>query len=102
MLQNIQIIGNLVQDAEVRAGKDGKEFVSFRLAVNEGTGEEKKTTYYDVSYVKSGLLQYLRKGQGLFVSGRLSISAVCKDEKAYVNAYVSAKDVILLGGARDN
>lgn len=101
MLQKIEIIGNLVGDAEVKSGKDGKEFVSFRVAVNEGSGEDKKTTYYDISYVKSGLLQYLTKGQAVYVSGRLSLSAVCKDDKAYLNAYVSAKDIVLLGSRND-
>ena len=100
MLQKIEIIGNLVSDAETRSGKDGKEFVSFRVAVSEGSGDDRKSTYYDVSYVKSGLLQYLRKGQPVYVSGRLSLSAVCKEEKAYLNAYVSAKDIVLLGGQK--
>ena len=97
MLQKIEVIGNLVSDAEVNNGKDGKEFVSFKVAVSEGSGEEKKTTFFDISYVKSGLLQYLRKGQAVYVSGRLSLSATCKNEKAYLNAYISAKDVVLLG-----
>lgn len=101
MLQKVEIIGNLVSDAEVKNGKDGKEFVSFRVAVNEGNGEEKKATYYDISYVKSGLLQYLTKGQLVYVSGRLSLSAVAKDGKAFLNAYVGAKDIVLLGGQRD-
>lgn len=101
MLQKVEIIGNLVSDAEVKSGKDGKEFVAFRVAVSEGAGDEKKATYYDVNYVKSGLLQYLRKGQPVYVSGKLSISAVLKDDKAYLNAYVSAKDIVLVGGQRD-
>ena len=101
MLQKVEVIGNLVSDAEVKNGKDGREFVTFRVAVNEGSGEDKKTTYYDVNYVKSGLLQYLKKGQQLYVSGKLSISAVLKDGKAYLNAYVSAKDIVLIGGQRD-
>jgi len=98
MLQKIEVIGNLVSDAEVKNGKDGKEFVSFKIAVNEGNGDDKKTTYYEISYVKSGLLQYLKKGQPLYVSGKLSLNATCKDDKAYLNAYISAKDIVLLGG----
>ena len=101
MLQKVEIIGNLVSDAEVKSGKDGKEFVSFRVAVSEGSGEDKKTTYYDVNYVKSGLLQYLRKGQQVYVSGRLSISAVQKDDRAFLNAYIGAKDIVLVGGPKE-
>lgn len=102
MLQKIEIIGNLVGDAEVKKGRDEKEFVTFRVAVNEGSGEDKKTTYYDVNYIKSGLLQYLTKGQAVYISGRLSVSAVCKDGKAYLNAYVGAKDIVLLGGGKND
>jgi len=102
MLQRIEIIGNLVQDAEVKTGKDGKEFVTFRVAVSEGTGDDRKVTYYDITYVKNGLLPYLRKGQSIYVSGRLSIGAVCKDGKAYVNAYVNGRDVDLLGSPRND
>lgn len=102
MLQRIEIIGNLVQDAEVKAGKDGKEFVTFRVAVSEGSGDDRRATYYDITYVKNGLLPYLKKGQSIYVSGRISISAVCKDDKAYVNAYVSGRDVELLGTPRND
>lgn len=101
MLQKIEIIGNLVSDAELRSGKEGKEFVSFRVAASEGNGEERHTTYYDVTFNRSGLLQYLKKGQCVYVSGRLSLSAVCKDGKAFLNAYVGARDIVLLGG-REN
>lgn len=97
MLQKIDLIGNIVADAELKTGKDGREFISFRVAVNEGNGEEKKTTYYDVTYVKSGVLQYLKKGQSVFVSGRLSLAVALKDDKAFLNAYVSAKDIDLCG-----
>ena len=102
MLQKVEIIGNLVSDAEVKSGKDGREFVTFRVAVSEGSGDDRKVTYFDVNYIKSGLLQYLRKGQSVYVSGRLSLSAVCKDDRAFLNAYVSAKDIVLCGSNRDN
>lgn len=101
MLQKIEIIGNLVADAELKQGKDSREFVSFRVAVGEGSGEDKKTTYYDVTYIKSGLLQYLKKGQPVYVSGRLSLGATCKDDRAFINAYISAKDIVLCGSTRE-
>lgn len=101
MLQKVEIIGNLVSDAEVRSGKDGKEFVAFRVAVSEGSGDAKKVTYYDVNYIRSGLLQYLKKGQSVYVSGRLSLGAVLKDGRAFLNAYVGAKDIVLCGQMRE-
>jgi Single-stranded DNA-binding protein len=102
MLQKIEIIGNLVGDAEMKTGKEEKEFVSFRVAVSEGRDDEKKPTYYDVSCGKSGLFQYLKKGKNVYVSGRLSLSTNCKDEKAYLNAYIFAKDIVLLGSPQND
>lgn len=104
MLQRIEIIGNLVADAEVRPGQNQSEFVAFRVAVNESSGEEKKTTFYDVSYAKNGVFGYLRKGQQVYVSGRLSVSASNgKDGRAYLNAYINARDLELCGSpSRDN
>ena len=101
MYQRIDLIGNLVADAEVRTGKDGNEFISFRVAANEYHGEEKRATFYEVNCHKSGVIEYLKKGQQVYVSGRLSISSVCKDGKAYTNAYVSAANVILCSSPRN-
>ena len=68
MYQRINLIGNLVADAEVRTGKDGKEFVSFRVAVNEYHGEEKRTTYYDVSCRMTEATKSLKCGNLVFAS----------------------------------
>ena len=74
---------------------------SASASLSENSGEEKRTTYYEVSCHKSGVIDYLKKGQQVFVSGRLSISAVCKDGKAYQNAYVSAAFVNLCSSPRN-
>lgn len=96
MLQKIDLIGNVVADAEVVTSKDGREQVTFRVAANEKVGEESKATYYDVRMNKSGILPYLKKGTAIYVSGRLSLSAVAKEGKAYLNATVFAREVVLL------
>lgn len=101
MLQKIDLIGNLVADAEIKQGKDGSEYIAFRVAASESFGEEKRSTYYEVSCKRSGVLEYLKKGQQVFVSGRLSISANCKDGKAFLNAYVSASHVVLCSSPRN-
>jgi single-stranded DNA-binding protein len=93
MYQRIDLIGNLVADAEVRTGKDGNEFISFRVAANEYHGEEKRATFYEVNCRKTDVIKLLKSGTQVFVTGRISLSAVCKDGKAYLNAYVSATDV---------
>lgn len=100
MLQKIDLIGNLVADAEIRPGRDGGEYIAFRLAASEHAGEEKTTTYYEVNCSKSGVLEYLKKGVQVFVSGRLSLGVNVKDDKAYLNARVHARDLILCSTPR--
>ena len=48
MIQKIEIIGNVVADAELKQSKSGNQYVSFTVVVNEGSGDEKRSTYYDV------------------------------------------------------
>ena len=40
MLYRLDLMGNLVADAEVRTSQSGNEFVAFRVAVNENMGDE--------------------------------------------------------------
>jgi len=96
MLQKIEIIGNVVADAELKQSKSGNQYVSFTVVVNEGYGDEKRSTYYDVGSSKTGVLNYIKKGRSIYVSGRLSLSAVCKDNKAYLNAYITASEIDLI------
>ena len=93
MIQKIEIIGNVVADAELKQSKSGNQFVSFTVVVNEGNGDEKRSTYYDVGTSKTGVLNFIKKGRPIYVSGRLSLSAVCRDNKAYLNAYITASEI---------
>ena len=101
MLQRIDLIGNLVADAEIRTGKDGNEFIGFRLAVSENSGEEKRSTFYEVSCHKSGVIEYLKKGTQVFATGRLLVSNREKDGKTYTNLYVTASQVCLCSTPRN-
>ena len=56
--------------------QNGKEYMSFRVAVNDTRKGEKTSTFYDVTAVRTGVLDYLKKGQGVIVSCHLSISFV--------------------------
>ena len=93
MIQKIEIIGNVVADAELKQSKSGNQYVSFTVVVNEGSGDEKRSTYYDVGTSKTGVLNFIKKGRPIYVSGRLSLSAVCRDNKAYLNAYITASEI---------
>lgn len=74
-MQQIQIIGNLGEDCQVREF-NGRKFVAFRVACSEkmqtAEGPKEVTTWYSCTYNKmdSGVLQYLVKGTKVFVQGR--------------------------------
>ena len=62
----------------------------------------KTSTFYDVTAVRTGVLDYLKKGQGVIVSGHLSVSFVEKDGKTFTNIDVVARDLELTGQPRGN
>ena len=101
MLYRLDIMGNIVTDAEVKTSQSGTEFVAFRVAVNEYMGDEKKTTFFDVSYAKNNVLPYLKAGQRVYISGKPSLGAsLGKDGKAYHNAHIYARELELLGSSQ--
>ena len=63
--------------------------MSFRVAVNEKRKDKQTTTYYDVTGVKTGVFDLLKKGQGVVVNGKFSITTTQKDDKEFV--YAKAK-----------
>lgn len=72
--------GNLTRDPELRSSKDGLAIVKFGVACNEygGKDEQKRTTFADVvAFGKRGeaIHKHLRKGDPIFVRGRLSFSS---------------------------
>lgn len=78
-LNRVMLIGNLTRDPETRNTTTGAQVTSFTIAVNErrsGKGKEeppmfiKITTWNKTAEIAA---QYLRKGSGVLVEGRLKI-----------------------------
>lgn len=105
-MQVITIHGNLVADAQLRTRKDANnssqsEFISFKVACNSVAGEVKETTYYDVTYRKTGIFEYLKKGQPVVVSGLLRATASVKENgQAYINMNIYNTSIVELAGKR--
>lgn len=99
MTQFIHVVGNIVDDAELKKSKDGNsQFISFRVAVNEKRGDDTRTTYYDVTHPSTGVYHFLKKGRTVCVLGPLSIwQSNGQDGKTYLNAHISAKVIDLVG-----
>ena len=66
------IIGNLGKDAELR-DYNGKQFLSFTLAVTKKIKEEDKTTWISVTTRQVNLKDYLKKGKQVYMSGDLDV-----------------------------
>lgn len=98
MTQFINVVGRIVDDAELKQSKDGNsQFISFRVVVNEKKGDDTRTTYYDVTHPSTGVYHFLKKGRNVCVLGPLSIwQSSGQDGKTYLNAHISAKVIDLI------
>ena len=95
-MNKVILCGNLTKDMEVKiykgkTKKDNDNIVGkFTLAVNEGYGENKKTTFVPITIFNKtveNLEEYLIKGTKVNVIGRLDIQNVETEEgyKTYVS-----------------
>lgn len=95
--------GNLGQDVELRYTSNSKPVTNLRLAVNNGYGEKKKTTWIEVVvWDKQAELcnQYLKKGSKVGVSGRLQSREYEKNGQVITVIEVVAEKIEFLD-ARD-
>lgn len=99
---NIELIGNLGADAEVK-DYQGTQFVSFNVCDNRRVGEKEVTQWYGCTLNKwsEKLLPYLRKGQGVFVRGipryRIFDSALHRCKMVAIDIMVN--EIQLIGAA---
>jgi single-strand DNA-binding protein len=99
-MKSITIAGNIGKDAEVRSTQGGDKVTGWTVAVEDRTGKEKSTIWFDCTlWGKRGesLAQYLTKGSKVCVSGELSKRE--HDGKTYLT--VRAEQVTLIGGKPD-
>jgi len=71
----LTLAGNTGKDAEFKTTQNGTELCSFSVGVSTGYGENKSTTWVDVTKWgkgAEGLARILRKGSKVAVSGEMS------------------------------
>lgn len=94
------ITGNLGKDAQVRSA-GGTSVASFSVAVKSGYGEKQQTIWVDCSIwgkqAESRLIDYLKKGQQVAVSGELGTRE--HEGKTYITLRVLSIDLV---GKRDD
>ena len=90
-MNKIILSGNLVKDLEVTVTKNDKLVGKTTLAVNEGYGDNAKTTFVNLTIFGERcdkLQQYLLKGTGVLIDGKLDINNV-QDKEGNWSTYVS-------------
>lgn len=104
-----EIIGNLGSDAEIKEFNN-KKYVSFSVAHSEygkdaqGNRTE-QTVWVSVLWYGDGggLLQYLKKGNKVFVRGRQRVKLYAdKNNNAQVAININANEVILCGSKSES
>lgn len=107
MLQTIAI-GHLGGDAEVKKA-DGREFTAFRIAHTDKWKDKNEQVHETTQWVdvvindKPGVLEFLKKGQMVYVSGpaSLRIYSSAKDHCMKAGITINARQIELLGGRGD-
>ena len=83
---------------------NGKAKLNLSLAVNDGYGENKSVSYFDVIYwgkPAEAIKPYITKGKQLAIDGRLKQDRWEKDGNKYSRIYIIADSIQLLGGSSD-
>lgn len=112
-LNKVQLIGNLGNDPEVRSMTSGAKVANFSIATsrqwkNAKDEKQEKTEWHRITAWsnpnKSGLAdiveKYLKKGERVYVEGRIEYRSYDKDGETRYATEIIADDVILLGSGK--
>lgn len=103
MLNKVFLIGNLGSDPEVKYTKDGSMMVVFRIATNEfvkHNGTFEKITEWHTVCAFGKLAEFcsvhLKKGDRIFVEGKLRTSSFESDNKIFRVSNIIAKSIKII------
>jgi single-strand DNA-binding protein len=103
-MNKIMVTGGLTHDSELKQTAQGKSVLSFSLAVSDGQGEYKKTSYWRCSLWGTRaekLHQYFIKGTRLLVEGKPEIRQYEKqDGTKGISAEIFVTDFEFIGGKK--
>ena len=106
MSNTFSCVGNIARDAEVRYAPSGTAILNVTIANNCGYGDRQKTNWIRVAVfgkrAEGKLVDYLKKGQQIFVSGELTLNEYkASDGTTKTNLELSANVVDLVGAKRE-
>jgi single-strand DNA-binding protein len=95
-MKAITIAGRTGRDCEVQS-YEGREFITFSVAVDtyDRKTKQKGVMFFDCSYNRTGLAQWMKKGTPVCVSGEF----VAEEYNGKTYLKVRANDITLLGSA---
>lgn len=107
MLQGIAI-GHIGGDAEVK-NTNGKEFTTFRIAHTDKWTDENEQVHENTQWIdcvmngKPAVIEWLKKGQMVYVSGSMNcrVYASAKDRCMKAGLTINVRQLELLGGKGD-
>ncbi len=102
-LNKVFLLGNLTRDPELRQTANGTSVCNFSIAVNEGFGDKKKTSFFNIqSWQKTAeaCAKYLAKGRPVLVEGRLQNRSYEKDGQKRTVTEIVAENVQFLAASR--
>jgi single-strand DNA-binding protein len=107
-LNRVMLLGNLGADPELRVTPGGQAILKLRLATNEtyldkNNVRQERTEWHRVTVWgrrAEGLGKILKKGDTLFIEGRLQTSSYEKNGEKRYSTEVVANNVVLPGSGR--
>src|SRR5690606_34568949 len=98
-------IGRLGRDAEVRHTQAGTPITTFAVAIEDGWGENKTTTWFDCAmFGERGekIASYIRKGDRIGITGSIRLDTyTTRDGVEKSKVALRVQDVTLLSGKQD-
>jgi|SRR6185369_3557309 len=107
-LNEVNLLGNLGADPELRVTSGGQAILKLRLATTESyldreNTRQERTEWHSVTLWgkrAEGLSKILNKGDRIFVKGGLRTSSYEKDGEKRYRTEINANQVLLCGGKR--
>ena len=100
-MQIINLIGHIGRDAEAKHIGE-RDYLSFSVACTERRNNEESTSWFSILYpYQETLAPYLKKGQQVFVSGRLKAGIYQNQQSVGIDLSVFAQTLQLCGGKKE-
>ncbi len=104
-MNNVNIIGNITKDVELRYTQNQKSVTTVTLAINEGYGDNQKTHFIDIQVWEKqaeNLQKYCGKGSKIAVSGKLIQQTWEYEGKKQSKVLVQAYNIMFLDNKKEN